>query len=33
MNRVFAFEEPSYKFGVYEEVMIRRWDDTLGRTL
>jgi hypothetical protein len=32
-NRVFAFEEPNYKVGVYGEVMTRGWDDTLGRTL
>jgi uncharacterized protein YciI len=31
--RSFAFEEPNYKAGVYGDVMIRRWDDTLGRTM
>lgn len=33
--RVFAFDEPNYKAGVYEEeeVLIRRWSNTLGRTM
>lgn len=31
--RVFAFEEPNYRAGVYEEVLIRRWRNELGRTM
>ena len=31
--RVFAFEEPNFKAGVYAEVMIRRWRNLLGRTM
>jgi uncharacterized protein YciI len=31
--RVFAFEEPCYVAGVYSEVMVRRWRNTLGRTM
>lgn len=31
--RVFAFDEPNYKAGVYEDVLIRRWSNTLGRTM
>jgi uncharacterized protein YciI len=31
--RVFAFNEPYYKAGVYREVMIHRWSNTLGRTM
>jgi uncharacterized protein len=31
--RVFAFEEPNYKAGVYAEVMVRRWRNLLGRTM
>jgi uncharacterized protein len=31
--RVFAFEEPNYKAGVYAEVMVRRWHNLLGRTM
>jgi uncharacterized protein len=30
---VFAFEEPNYKAGVYGEVLLRRWRNTLGRTM
>ncbi|MGW6010072.1 YciI family protein [Streptomyces sp. NPDC055210] len=29
----FAFDEPNYKAGVYEDVLIRRWKNTLGRTM
>lgn len=29
----FAFEEPNYKAGVYRDVLIRRWRNTLGRTM
>jgi uncharacterized protein YciI len=31
--RVFAFEEPCYVAGVYDEVMVRRWRNELGRTM
>jgi uncharacterized protein len=31
--RVFAFEEPCYVAGVYDEVMVRRWRNVLGRTM
>jgi uncharacterized protein len=31
--RVFAFEEPCYMAGVYDEVMVRRWRNALGRTM
>jgi uncharacterized protein YciI len=31
--RVFAFEEPCYRAGVYAEVMVRRWRNELGRTM
>ena len=31
--RVFAFEEPNFKAGVYAEVLIRRWRNLLGRTM
>lgn len=30
---VFAFDEPNYKAGVYGEVLVRRWSNTLGRTM
>ncbi|WP_328492126.1 YciI family protein [Streptomyces sp. NBC_00414] len=29
----FAFDEPNYKAGVYTEVLVRRWKNTLGRTM
>jgi uncharacterized protein YciI len=29
----FAFDEPNYKAGVYDEVLVRRWSNTLGRTM
>lgn len=29
----FAFEEPNYRAGVYRDVLIRRWRNTLGRTM
>lgn len=29
----FAYQEPFYKAGVYEEVMIKRWKNLLGRTM
>jgi len=31
--RVFAFDEPNYQAGVYAEVMVRRWSNTLGHTM
>jgi len=31
--RVFAFSEPFYRAGVYGEVLVRRWANTLGRTM
>ncbi|MFB9832266.1 YciI family protein [Actinoallomurus acaciae] len=29
----FAFEEPYYRAGVFDEVLVRRWHNTLGRTM
>ena len=31
--RAFAFEEPGYQAGAYRDVLIRRWHNTLGRTM
>ena len=31
--QVFAFEEPNWRAGVYSDVLIRRWRNTLGRTM
>jgi uncharacterized protein YciI len=31
--RVFAFEEPYYKAGVYHDVLVRRWRNALGGTM
>jgi uncharacterized protein len=31
--RVFAFEEPYYRAGVFRDVLIRRWRNGLGRTM
>ena len=31
--RVFAYEEPYYKAGVFDEVIVRRWQNELGRTM
>jgi uncharacterized protein YciI len=31
--RVFAFEEPNYKAGVYAEVLVSRWQNLLGGTM
>ncbi|MET7649161.1 YciI family protein [Streptomyces sp. NPDC005426] len=31
--RAFAFEEPNYQAGVYRDVLLRRWRNTLGRTM
>ncbi len=29
----FAFEEPGYQAGAYRDVLLRRWHNTLGRTM
>jgi uncharacterized protein YciI len=31
--RAFAFDEPYYQAGAYRDVLIRRWHNTLGRTM
>jgi uncharacterized protein YciI len=31
--RAFVFDEPCYQAGVYRDVMLRRWRNTLGRTM
>ena len=31
--RAFAFEEPGYQAGAYRDVMLRRWHNSLGRTM
>jgi uncharacterized protein YciI len=31
--RGFAFDEPNYQAGVYRDVMLRRWRNSLGRTM
>jgi len=31
--RAFAFDEPTYQAGVYRDVLVRRWRNTLGRTM
>ncbi|MEU8123782.1 YciI family protein [Spirillospora sp. NPDC049024] len=31
--REFAFDEPCYQAGAYRDVVIRRWRNTLGRTM
>ncbi|NGN91305.1 hypothetical protein G5C66_00945 [Nocardioides sp. KC13] len=31
--RAFAFEEPGYQAGAYRDVMLRRWSNSLGRTM
>ncbi|RSM50985.1 hypothetical protein DMB66_43050 [Actinoplanes sp. ATCC 53533] len=31
--RAFAFDEPNYQAGAYRDVMLRRWRNTLGRTM
>ena len=31
--RAFAFDEPGYQAGVYRDVLLRRWGNTLGRTM
>jgi len=32
-TKVFAYQEPFYEAGVYSAVLIRRWQDRLGRTM
>ncbi|MBT2233701.1 hypothetical protein KLK06_48475 [Nonomuraea sp. NEAU-A123] len=31
--RAFAFDEPNDQAGVYRDVLLRRWRNTLGRTM
>lgn len=31
--RAFAFEEPGYQAGAYRDVLLRRWRNTVGRTM
>jgi uncharacterized protein YciI len=31
--RAFALDEPNYQAGVYRDVLLRRWHNTLGRTM
>jgi uncharacterized protein len=31
--RAFAFQEPFYRAGVYDQVLMRRWGNALGRTM
>lgn len=31
--RTFAFDEPGYQAGVYRDVLLRRWRNTLSRTM
>jgi len=31
--RAFAFDEPGYQAGAYRDVLLRRWQNTLGRTM
>lgn len=31
--RSFAFDEPGYQAGVYQDVLLRRWRNELGRTM
>lgn len=31
--RAFAFDEPNYQAGVYRDVLLRRWRNSLGRTM
>jgi uncharacterized protein len=31
--RAFAFNEPNYQAGAYRDVLLRRWRNTLGRTM
>lgn len=31
--RAFAFDEPNYQAGVYRDVLLRRWHNSLGRSM
>ncbi|RII20304.1 YciI-like protein [Streptomyces sp. YIM 130001] len=31
--RAFAFDEPNFQAGVYRDVLLRRWRNSLGRTM
>ena len=31
--RAFAFEEPGWQAGAYQDVLLRRWSNALGRTM
>ena len=31
--RAFAFDEPGYQAGAYRDVLLRRWQNTLGHTM
>ncbi|MER5989017.1 YciI family protein [Streptomyces sp. NPDC001787] len=31
--RAFAFDEPNYQAGAYRDVLLRRWRNSLGRTM
>jgi uncharacterized protein YciI len=31
--RAFAFDEPGYQAGAYQDVLLRRWRNALGRTM
>ncbi|MBB4679954.1 YciI family protein [Crossiella cryophila] len=31
--RAFAFDEPGYQAGAYRDVLLRRWQNALGRTM
>jgi hypothetical protein len=31
--RAFAFDEPYYRAGVFRDVLLRRWENLLGRTM
>jgi uncharacterized protein len=31
--RAFAFDEPYYRAGVFADVLVHRWSNTLGRTM
>ncbi len=31
--QTFAYDEPNYKAGVYGQIMVRRWENVLGRTM
>ncbi|MFC5186977.1 YciI family protein [Actinomadura harenae] len=31
--RAFAFDEPNYQAGAYRDVLLRRWHNSLGRTM